>query len=225
LSCCHVLILRGQLFSPLSEIPRFGRNIPYIISFFLFTILCIPTALANSYASLLILRFLTGFMGSPCLATGGASMGDMYGLLKLPYALTAWVAASFCAPALGPVLSGFSVTAESWRWTLWEILWGAAPVLLLMFISLPETSASNILLKRAQRLRQLTGNPNYKSQGELDQGSMTVSRIALDALWRPMEIAIKDPAVMFTNLYTALIYGRATITHLLLGLLLKSLPK
>jgi MFS transporter, DHA1 family, multidrug resistance protein len=75
-------------------------------------ILCVPTALADSYATLLVMRFLTGFMGSPCLATGGASMGDLYGLLKLPYALTAWVAASFCAPALGPLLSGWAVMNE-----------------------------------------------------------------------------------------------------------------
>ncbi len=66
-----------QLFSPISEIPIIGRNIPYVVSFGLFVILCVPTALANSYASLLVLRFLTGFMGSPCLATGGATMGDM----------------------------------------------------------------------------------------------------------------------------------------------------
>ena len=54
-----------------------GHNIPYIISFTLFVILCVPTALADSYASLLVLRFLTGFMGSPALATGGATMQDM----------------------------------------------------------------------------------------------------------------------------------------------------
>jgi len=66
-----------QLFSPISELPVVGRNLPYLISFGLFVILCVPTALANSYASLLVLRFLTGFMGSPCLATGGATMGDM----------------------------------------------------------------------------------------------------------------------------------------------------
>lgn len=39
-----------------------------------------------------------------------------YDLIKLPYALTAWVAATFCAPALGPLLSGFAVTAKGWRW-------------------------------------------------------------------------------------------------------------
>jgi MFS transporter, DHA1 family, multidrug resistance protein len=41
-------------------------------------------------------------------------MGDLYGLLKLPYALVAWVAASFSAPALGPLLSGFAVMNEGY---------------------------------------------------------------------------------------------------------------
>ncbi|EXJ73658.1 uncharacterized protein A1O5_03420 [Cladophialophora psammophila CBS 110553] len=196
-----------MIFSPLSELPAVGRNIPYIISFGLFVILCVPTALANSYASLLVLRFLTGFMGSPCLATGGASMGDMYGLLKLPYALTAWVAAAFCAPALGPLLSGFSVVAEGWRWALWEVLWMSSPVFVLMFLSMPETSANNILLRRAQRLRKLTGNANLKSQGEIDQGTMSFSKVAIEQMWKPIEIFLKDPAVFFTNVYTSLIYG------------------
>jgi DHA1 family multidrug resistance protein-like MFS transporter len=196
-----------RLFSPLSEIPVIGRNIPYMVSFGLFVILCVPTALANSYASLLVLRFLTGFMGSPCLATGGASMGDIYGLLKLPYALTAWVAAAFCAPAVGPLLSGFSVVAEGWRWALWEVLWGSAPILVLMVVSMPETSASNILLRRARRLRQLTGNANLKSQGEIDQGQMSFSKVAVEQMWKPIEIFLKDPAVFFTNVYTSLIYG------------------
>lgn len=104
------------IFSPLSEIPLLGRNIPYVITFGLFVILAVPMALADSYASFMVLRFLTGFVGSPCLSTGGASMGDIYSLLKLPYGLTAWVAAAFSAPALGPLLSGFSVPAKGWRW-------------------------------------------------------------------------------------------------------------
>lgn len=213
------------IFSPLSEIPVLGRNIPYVITFGLFVILAVPMALADSYASFMVLRFLTGFVGSPCLATGGASMGDIYSLLKLPYGLSAWVAAAFSAPALGPLLSGFSIPAKGWRWVntsiphhipqytnqlqqaFWEVLWGSAPIFLLMFFLLPETSASNILLRRAKRLRKLTGNQNYRSQSEIDQGSMAFSKIALDAIWKPVEISIKDPAVMFTNIYTSFIYS------------------
>jgi hypothetical protein len=43
-----------------------------------------------------MLRFLQGFLGSPCLVSGGASIGDMYSLISLPYAMMAWVAAAYC---------------------------------------------------------------------------------------------------------------------------------
>jgi len=36
----------------------------------------------------------------------------MYSLLYLPYPVAMWVSAAFAAPALGPLLSGFSVVAE-----------------------------------------------------------------------------------------------------------------
>lgn len=84
------------IFSPLSEIPRIGRNPVYIITMFLFVILSIPTAFAPNFAGLMVLRFLQGFFGSPCLASGGASLGDMYSLLALPYAMMSWVSAAYC---------------------------------------------------------------------------------------------------------------------------------
>ncbi|KAG0649458.1 Caffeine resistance 5 [Hyphodiscus hymeniophilus] len=195
------------LFSPLSEIPRIGRSPVYIITLFLFVIISIPTALVNNFPGLVILRFLQGFFGSPCLASGGASMSDMYSLIALPFALIAWVAAMSCGPSLGPLLSGFAVPAENWRWSLYESIWASAPVLIVFFIFMPETSSSNILLRRAQRLRHVTGNQKLMSQSEIDQRHLTVSGIAIEALIKPLEITLKDPAVMFVQVYSAIVYG------------------
>ena len=64
--------LGSLLFSPLSEIPAIGRNPPYPVSGLLFVVLCIPTSLVDNFPGLMILRFLLGFMGWPCLATAGA---------------------------------------------------------------------------------------------------------------------------------------------------------
>ena len=100
----------------LIAVPLFGRNIPYITTFAIF-ILARPTALVDNLGGLLFLRFLLGFFGSPCLASGGASMGDMYSLLYLPYPVAMWVSAAFAAPAIGPLLSGYAVYAENWRWS------------------------------------------------------------------------------------------------------------
>lgn len=195
------------LFAPMSEIPIIGRSPVYTVTFLIFVILSVPTALVDNFAGLLVLRFLQGFFGSPCLANGAASLQDIYSLLYVPYALTCWVAAAYCGPALGPLLSGFAVTAEGWRWSLWEILWIAGPVFILMFLLVPETSTPNILLRRAARLRKLTGDIRLQSQSEIDQKGLKPSKIAVEALIKPMEITIKDPAIAFVNLYTALVYG------------------
>jgi DHA1 family multidrug resistance protein-like MFS transporter len=84
------------IFSPLSEIPVIGRNPVYIVTMFLFVIISIPTAFVGNFAGLMVLRFLQGFFGSPCLASGGASIGDMYSLMSLPYAMMSWVSAAYC---------------------------------------------------------------------------------------------------------------------------------
>ena len=83
----------------------------------------------------------------------------------------------------------------------------SGPIFLLMFIMMPETSGSNILLRRAKRLRALTGRTDLKSQGEIDQGTASFNHVATQALIKPIEIMFKDPAVLFTNIYTSTIYG------------------
>ncbi|KAJ9645404.1 hypothetical protein H2204_000983 [Knufia peltigerae] len=195
------------LFAPLSEIPAIGRNGVYTPTFFLFVILSVPTAVVKNYAGLLVLRFLQGFLSSPCLANGGASVGDMYNLLLLPLYLSAWTAACFWGPALGPVIAGFAVSAKGWRWSLWELVWMSAPILVLYLIACPETSGSTILRRRARRLRRTMGRNDLRSQSEIQQADMSVSSIFVDAVIKPVEIMIKDPAVLFTNVYTALTYG------------------
>lgn len=65
-----------------------------------------------------------------------------------------------------------------------------------MLFLLPETSAANILLRRARRLRLQTGKTSLKSQSEIDQAEMTTSEVAFDALVKPWQINFQDPAVV-----------------------------
>lgn len=83
----------------------------------------------------------------------------------------------------------------------------AGPVFILMILALPETSAATILLRRARRLRAVTGNPAIKSQSEIDQSKLSISAITFNALVKPWEINILDPAILFTTFYSGLLYG------------------
>lgn len=103
-------------------------------------------------------------------------------------------------PVLGPVTGGFAAAAESWRWPLWELAWVSGFSAIFLSIFLPETLPSTILLKRARRLRKLTGNDGLRSMGEIEQSGMSVGAIAAEYLIRPFQLML-EPAILFINVY------------------------
>ncbi|OAQ95525.1 MFS general substrate transporter [Purpureocillium lilacinum] len=195
------------LFSPLSEIPSIGRNPIYISTFAVFIVLSVGAAVCENFAGFLVLRFLQGFFGSPCLATGAASLSDMFSVIYIPYNLAAWSGAMYCGPALGPLISGFAVPVKGWRWSMWEIVWLAGLILVLLVVFLPETSTPTLLFYKAKRLRQETGSERFVTVHALRSKSITRGELVRLALIKPFEITIKDPAIAFTNIYTSLTYG------------------
>ncbi|KAH7139800.1 major facilitator superfamily domain-containing protein [Dactylonectria estremocensis] len=194
------------VFSPPSEIAAIGRNPVYVTTLLLFVILSVPTALANNIPGFMILRFLQGFFGSPGLANGGGSIGDVTAPLAMPYALYLWAFFPLAGPSVGPMIAGFSVPVKGWRWSMWEIVW-ISSFSLLNILLLPETSASNILHRRAARLRAFMSNPTYKSQSEITQQHLSAPTIARNSLMIPWKINFLDPSVLFTSLYCGFVYA------------------
>ncbi|PSR79988.1 putative caffeine resistance protein 5 [Coniella lustricola] len=196
-----------MLWAPMSEIPQFGRNPVYIITLAVFVVFQVPTALATNFGMLLAFRFLTGFIGSPSLATGGASIGDMYTPSKRTYGLAVWGFGAVCGPTLGPLVGGFAVEKKGWNWTIWELMWLSGFCLAILVFFLPETSSANILYRRARRLRKLTGNNKLICEPEIAGQDMTGKDVAQMALIRPFTLLFTEPIVFLLDLYIALIYG------------------
>ena len=165
--------LGPMVWAPMSEIPQIGRNPVYIGTLIVFVIFQVPTALAVNFGMLLAFRFLTGFIGSPVLATGGASIADIVSPKKRAYAIGIWGISAVCGPVLGPLVGGFAAQAENWKWPIWELMWLSGFTLALLIFLLPETSSTNILYRRARRLRKLTGIESLKCQPEIEAEEMT----------------------------------------------------
>ncbi|KAF6824290.1 multidrug resistance protein [Colletotrichum musicola] len=199
--------LGPMIWSPLSEIPQIGRNPIYIGTLFVFVLLQIPTALSVNFGMLLTFRFLTGFVGSPVLATGGATLADIWSPRKRAYAIGVWGVAAVCGPVLGPLVGGFAVTSKGWTWAIWELMWLSGFAFVFLFFCLPETSAQNILFRRTQRLRKLTGNQKLICEPELVAESMSGRDIVMISLVRPFSLNFTEPMVFLLNLYIALVYG------------------
>ncbi|PWY76043.1 MFS general substrate transporter [Aspergillus sclerotioniger CBS 115572] len=202
----------GLFLSPLSEIPAVGRNPPYVVSIVLFTLLSIGAPFVNTVAGITIMRLLQGWMSSAIMNTGGASLADITTTYELPYGMYSWAMFAFVGPAIGPIISGFAVGPEGWRFPLWEIVILAVPTLILVLL-LPETSAPRILYARSRRLRRVTHDPSLLSHYEIERQEKTgeeglsVAAIVYSSLIMPWKINALDPSILFTTLYCCLVYS------------------
>lgn len=142
----------------------------------------LPTVFSVNFGMLLAFRFLTGFFGSPALATGGASIADMYRPKKQVYGLAVWGIGAVCGPVLGPLVGGFAVMSKGWTWTIWELMWLSGFCWVVLFFFLPETSSPNILHRRALRLRRLTGDDRFTCEPDLMAAQMTPKDVCVPKL-------------------------------------------
>ena len=76
----------------------------------------------------------------------------------------------------------------------------------MIFSLLPETSAANILYKRAKRLREKTGDDRLRSQSEIDAAHHT-TRDHLTVLGSAFILFFTEPIVFIMDTFTALVYG------------------
>jgi DHA1 family multidrug resistance protein-like MFS transporter len=130
----------------------------------------------------------------------------VYDPARVAYGICIWGSFGILGPVFGPIIGGFSAPVKGWRWTIWIVTWLCSVVLVMIFFILPETSATNILYKRAKRLREMTGDDRFRSQSEVDAAHHT-TKDHLIVLGRAFTLTFSEPIVFFMDLYTALVYG------------------
>ncbi|KAG9664291.1 MFS general substrate transporter, partial [Aureobasidium melanogenum] len=208
--------LGPMIWAPLSEIPQIGRNPIYIGTLVVFVFFNFGVVYAKNIGMLLAFRFLTGFFGSPVLATGGASLADIFPPSKRAYALSIFGIANIMGPSLGPVAGNWAAQYEGWTWPIWMLIWMSGACLVFLIFFFPETSAANILYRRTARLRKWQEKNGYlddkpydkiKCEPEIQGESMGLGDIAMMTLVKPFSLTLTEPIVFALNMYIALIYA------------------
>ncbi|RMZ39521.1 caffeine resistance protein 5 [Aspergillus flavus] len=196
-----------MIWSPLSELPMVGRSPVYVLTLFAFVGLNFAVVYSENFGMFLAFRFLTGFIGSPALATGGASMADIWSPRARDYMIVIWGTFAIAAPVLGPMVGGFASSAQDWTWTIWQLIWVSGFAAVLLFFLLPETYGPNILYRRARRIRHLSQNSDFCSEAELELRQIPPTDILFEALVRPFQLCFLEPIVLVMNVYISLVYG------------------
>ncbi|GAA6063232.1 hypothetical protein JCM10212_005839 [Sporobolomyces blumeae] len=196
-----------MVLAPMQEVGKLGRNPVYIGGLAVFVIFNVPPLFAKNLETILVSRFIQGLAGGPALATGGASMGDIFPPHHFAVALSIWSMGAVLGPIAGPVIGGFAAQYENWKWPFLELLWISGAAFVVLFFVLPETYEDTVLLRRAQRLRKLTGNELIKAPCEVGRSAdETVGSVVMENMYRAIRLSL-EPSILVANSYIALVYA------------------
>ncbi|KUM59560.1 hypothetical protein ACN42_g7584 [Penicillium freii] len=194
----------GPLFlSPLSEF--YGRRNIYICSFSLFLVWIIPCALAKNTETMIIARFFSGLSGSAFLSVAGGTVGDMFDRHELAFPMMLYTASPFVGPEVGPLVGGFINAFTTWRWTFYVLLIWSGVMLASIIFLVPETYHPVLLRRKAEKLRQETGDERWKAPIEKLQRS--VSQTVLLSMKRPILLLALEPMCLCLCIFSAILLG------------------
>jgi EmrB/QacA subfamily drug resistance transporter len=95
---------------------RYGRKRIFTISLFLFGLGSLLAALSPNLNYLIAFRILQGAGGGAMMPVGLAMIYELFPPERRGTALGIWALSAMAAPAVGPTLGGYIVTAADWRW-------------------------------------------------------------------------------------------------------------
>lgn len=207
------------LAGPISE--TIGRNITYLSTFLVYMIFLVGSALAPNFTAQVFFRFLAGFFASPSMSIFGGSLADMYSPSERAVVWPLFATASILGnslwspsaiflidellgPVLAPVAGGWIVQSSlPWQWVYWVTLIMSGISFLLAFFFLPETFGPVILQWKASHLRTHTGNNNYATQKERDDGILQRYK---GSFGRLIVFLTMEPITVLVGLYMTLLY-------------------
>ncbi|KAF7558867.1 hypothetical protein G7046_g5295 [Stylonectria norvegica] len=192
------------LWAPLSEL--YGRQKLFFISYAALTAFNAGAAGAPTMAALIVLRFFAGAFGSSPLTNAGGVIADMFNASERGSATALFAMAPFLGPTIGPIVGGYLGEAEGWRWVEGLMAIFTGTICIINALVIPETYAPVLLRRRAEELSKKTGKV-YVSKVDAGRPRTTIGAQFKVAILRPWILLFKEPIVLLTSIYIALLYG------------------
>ena len=116
-----------------------GRRTIYIISFTLFVLFAILSAISTSIVMLIVMRLLSGGAAASVQAVGAGTIADIWEPKERGRAMGIFYLGPLCGPLLAPIIGGALAQGLGWRSTQWFLAgYGGLVTVMLTFV-LPET--------------------------------------------------------------------------------------
>ncbi len=119
-----------------------GRRTIYLVSFTLFIVFSVLSALSVDISMLIIMRILGGGASASVQAVGAGTIADIWEPQERGRAMGLFYLGPLCGPLFGPVVGGALAQRFGWRSTMWFLAILGGLILLMLFFCLPETLAA-----------------------------------------------------------------------------------
>jgi MFS family permease len=154
---------------------------------------------------MLAFRFLAGLGACAPQTVGGGVLSDLWTSEERGVAVALYTLAPVLGPSAGPLIGAWITERTTWRWSFWAVTIFGVSVQVLIYFTLAETFAPRILQRKAQKLREETGNNQLRTDYETDD--LNIKGVLSRALVRVFLLLGTQPIMQFLSLYMALIYG------------------
>ncbi len=122
-----------------------GRRSIYIVSFALFIVWSVLSAISNSVGMLVVMRMLGGGAAASVQAVGAGTIADLFEPRERGRAMGLFYLGPLCGPLLAPILGGIVGEAFNWRATQWCLaIYGGKLVAALLFELLAQTNRCEV---------------------------------------------------------------------------------
>ncbi|ROT34659.1 MFS general substrate transporter [Sodiomyces alkalinus F11] len=116
-----------------------GRRNIYLVSFSLFIVFSVLSAVSHSIAMLVVMRLLSGGASASVQAVGAGTIADIWESRERGRAMSIFYLGPLIGPLLGPIAGGALSEALGWQSTMWALTIYGGVILLLLVFCLPET--------------------------------------------------------------------------------------
>ncbi|KAL2214714.1 MFS general substrate transporter [Sarocladium strictum] len=182
--------------APLSE--AYGRKAVFLYATPIFICFQLGGGFSKNIQTFIICRFFSGMFGSPLISNASATILDLTSGSYRGVALGIYYSLPSFGAVLGPLIGGFVVANNDWRWTQWvAVILTAALYIPICFIR--ETYKKVVIQRRAIRLGLQDSSSQRTSPGRAFRYFVTV------LIQRPLHMLFTEPIVTLISFYNAFI--------------------
>lgn len=191
---------------------QFGRRTIYLISFTLFTIFSVLSAISTNIAMLIVFRICGGGASASVQAVGAGTIADIWEPRERGRAMSMFYLGPLLGPLLAPIIGGALSQAFGWRSTMYFLAIYGLLVLLSILFLLPETLAPKPeeAAPETQDLQRLTTRESVKVHTK--KTAVNIKRFLFDPL--SVLAFLRFPPVLVTVLLAAIAFGALFVCNI-----------